>query len=140
VEPAAGISSLARHTVFGVVLRDGRRRISLLHRQGRSWAEIGEQVGQRSKIVTADRYTHALVEYREIDRAKLLARARAVQSPVRSSAASDGAFAEVFSASHLTRAAKPDAWLRGSSGSDASPMLAACPLCARSEQARESRG
>jgi integrase len=31
------------------------RRISLLHQQGSSWAEIGEQVGQRSKIVTADR-------------------------------------------------------------------------------------
>jgi integrase len=49
------------------------RRISLLHRQGASWAEVGELVGQRSRIVTADRYTHALVDYRELDRAKLLA-------------------------------------------------------------------
>jgi integrase len=51
------------------------RRISLLHRQGWTWAEIGDQVGQRSKIVTADRYTHALIDYREIDRGKLLERA-----------------------------------------------------------------
>jgi integrase len=58
------------------------RRISLLHHHGRSWAEIGELVGQRSKLVTADRYTHALVDYREIDRAKLLERARTVHTPV----------------------------------------------------------
>ena len=38
------------------------RRISLLHRQGESWADIGERVGQRSRVVTADRYTHALVD------------------------------------------------------------------------------
>jgi integrase len=52
------------------------RRISLLHRQGVSWAEIGERVGQRSRIVTADRYSHALVDAREIDQAKLLERVR----------------------------------------------------------------
>ena len=50
----------------------------LLHRQGESWAEIGERVGQRSKLVTADRYTHALIDYREIDRAKLLERVATV--------------------------------------------------------------
>ena len=55
-----------------------------MHREGRSWAEIGEQVGQRSRIVTADRYTHALLDYTEIDRAKLLKRVRAVQTPVQS--------------------------------------------------------
>lgn len=38
---------------------------------GRSWAEIGEQVGRRSRIVTADRYSHALIDYREVDRAVL---------------------------------------------------------------------
>jgi AAA ATPase-like protein len=43
------------------------RRISLLHRQGVSWAEIGEQVGQRSRV-TADIYSHALFDGREIDR------------------------------------------------------------------------
>jgi len=32
--------------------------------------------------VTADRYTHALVDYREIDRASLLERVRAVLHPV----------------------------------------------------------
>jgi integrase len=53
------------------------RRISLLHRQGHSWAEIGDAVGQRSRIVTADRYTHALVDYREVDREKLVARVTA---------------------------------------------------------------
>jgi integrase len=69
------------------------RRISLLHRDGRSWAEIGELVGQRSKIVTADRYTHALVDYREIDRAKLLARVRAVHSQVHTQDAKTAPFA-----------------------------------------------
>jgi integrase len=48
------------------------RRISLEHRKGRSWAEIGEAVGQRSKLVTADRYSHALVDYKEINYAKVL--------------------------------------------------------------------
>jgi integrase len=50
------------------------RRISLLHRQGRSWAEIGDLVGQRSKLVTADRYSHALIDCAEIDRVSLLSR------------------------------------------------------------------
>jgi integrase len=72
------------------------RRISLLHRQGRSWAEIGDLVGQRSRIVTADRYTHALVDYREVDRAKLLARARvvppSVPTPALQNAVGAGAF------------------------------------------------
>jgi hypothetical protein len=31
-------------------------------------------MGQRSKLVTADTYTHALIDSREVDRAKLLAR------------------------------------------------------------------
>lgn len=52
------------------------RRISLLHRQGESWAEIGAKVGQRNLSVTADRYTHAMLEYSEIDLSKLLDRAR----------------------------------------------------------------
>ena len=43
-----------------------------MHRQGISWAEIGELVGQRSRAVTADTYSHALVDSREIDRAALL--------------------------------------------------------------------
>jgi hypothetical protein len=72
------------------------RRISLLHRQGRSWAEIGELVGQRSRIVTADRYTHALVDYREIDRANLLDQARTEHTSVHPSRRSDPLFAGTF--------------------------------------------
>jgi integrase len=48
------------------------RRISLLHRQGRTWAEIGALVGQRSLKVTSDTYTHVLVDGRELDYATLL--------------------------------------------------------------------
>jgi len=59
------------------------RRISLWHRQGVSWAEIGERVGQRSKLVTADTYSHALIgDGREIERSKLLGRARRVHTSV----------------------------------------------------------
>ena len=51
-----------------------RRRISLLHHQGRTWAEIGALVGQRSPKVTSDTYTHVLVDGRELDYPALLAR------------------------------------------------------------------
>ncbi|MFL5962595.1 MAG: hypothetical protein ACJ757_06850 [Gaiellaceae bacterium] len=37
------------------------------------WAAIGERMGQRSKLVTADTYTHALIDSREVDRSRLLA-------------------------------------------------------------------
>jgi hypothetical protein len=47
-----------------------------------TWAEIGARVGQRNLSTTADIYTHVLMDYREIDRAKLLERVRAVHSPV----------------------------------------------------------
>jgi integrase len=50
------------------------RRISLLHRQGRTWAEIGALVGQRSLKVTSDTYTHVLIDSRELDYTALLAR------------------------------------------------------------------
>jgi|SRR5918994_4290984 integrase len=72
------------------------RRISLLHRQGVSWAEIGESVGQRSRVVTADRYSHALIDYREVDRAKLLERVRLVQTPVQTSDGETAPFAGAF--------------------------------------------
>jgi integrase len=49
------------------------RRISLLHRQGRSWAEIAKFVGQRKLSITADTYTHVLVEGDEIRLGELLA-------------------------------------------------------------------
>jgi integrase len=50
------------------------RRISFLHRQGRTWAEIGALVGQRSLKVTSDTYTHVLIDSRELDYAALLDR------------------------------------------------------------------
>jgi integrase len=52
------------------------RRISLLHRQGKSWAEIGALVGQRSARVTSDTYTHVLVDDRELDYRRLLGEER----------------------------------------------------------------
>jgi integrase len=48
------------------------RRISLLHLQGKPWARIGEFVGQRNLSVTADTYTHVLVDEAELDYAALL--------------------------------------------------------------------
>lgn len=38
------------------------RRISLWHREGLPWAEIGARVGQRALSVTADTYTHVLAD------------------------------------------------------------------------------
>ncbi len=49
------------------------RRISLWHRAGVSWAQIGEWAGQRDLATTANRYTHVVVG-REIDHAALLPR------------------------------------------------------------------
>ena len=49
------------------------RRISLWHRQGETWALIGARVGQRSLSVTADTYTHVLLDDRELDHASLVA-------------------------------------------------------------------
>jgi integrase len=56
------------------------RRISLKHHAGETWAEIGKAVGQRNLSVTADTYTHALLDYREVDRAKLLMRVERVHT------------------------------------------------------------
>jgi integrase len=53
------------------------RRISLWHRQGETWALIGARVGQRSLSVTADTYTHVLLDDRELDHATLLAQLNA---------------------------------------------------------------
>ena len=46
-------------------LRD--RRISLWHKAGLSWAEIGDSIGQRSRMVTADTYSFVIADYREVD-------------------------------------------------------------------------
>lgn len=72
------------------------RRISLLHHQGVSWAEIGARVGQRNLSTTANTYTHVLMDYREVDRAKLLERVQAVHTPVHTSDAERGALAATF--------------------------------------------
>ena len=49
------------------------RRISVWHRAGISWAEIGRWVGQRNISVTADTYTHVIADDRELDLFGLLA-------------------------------------------------------------------
>jgi integrase len=58
------------------------RRISLAHKQGKSWAEIGEAVGQRNLAVTANTYTHVMVDSCEVNRSELLGRVHAVPTPV----------------------------------------------------------
>jgi integrase len=63
---AAGVPLFSPHDLR-------HRRISLLHRQGRSWAEVARFVGQRKLSITADTYTHVLVDDREVDYAGLLA-------------------------------------------------------------------
>jgi integrase len=62
---AAGVPVFSPHDLR-------HRRISLLHRQGRSWAEIARFVGQRKLSVTADTYTHVLSDGRELDYEALL--------------------------------------------------------------------
>jgi integrase len=49
------------------------RRISLWHRQSVPWAQIGQWVGQTSLSMTADTYTHVLVDDAEVDRFGFLA-------------------------------------------------------------------
>ena len=43
------------------------RRISLLHLRGVPWARIGEFVGQRDLTVTANTYTHVMLDEGELD-------------------------------------------------------------------------
>ena len=62
---AAGVPVFSPHDLR-------HRRISLLHRQGRTWAEIGRFVGQRKLSVTADTYTHVLSDGREADYSSLV--------------------------------------------------------------------
>ena len=63
---AAGVPHFTPHDLR-------HRRVSLLHKQGRTWAEIGRFVGQKKISETADRYTHVLVDSREADYGELLA-------------------------------------------------------------------
>jgi integrase len=62
---AAGVPSFSPHDLR-------HRRISLLHLGGTPWARIGEHVGQRNVAITADTYTHVLVDETEIDYAALV--------------------------------------------------------------------
>lgn len=59
------------------------RRISLLHGQGRSWAEIGRLVGKRKLSITADTYTHVLSDGRELDYGQLCTRGGSSVAPAR---------------------------------------------------------
>jgi integrase len=71
-----GSRSLMKRKAAGIRLwspHDLRhRRISLLHLRGVPWARIGEFVGQRNLSVTADTYTHVLVDEAELDYGRLL--------------------------------------------------------------------
>ena len=48
------------------------RRISLLHLGGKPWAEVGALVGQRDLSVTANAYSHVILDRVEVDYAALL--------------------------------------------------------------------
>jgi integrase len=63
---AAGVPVFSPHDLR-------HRRISLLHHHGRSWAEIGALVGQRKLSITADTYTHVLIDGRELDYERMVA-------------------------------------------------------------------
>lgn len=73
---AAGVPSFSPHDLR-------HRRISLLHLRGVPWAVIGEQVGQKSLAVTANTYTHVLVDRAEVDYTQLLETGRPVLPSVR---------------------------------------------------------
>jgi integrase len=62
---AAGVPTFSPHDLR-------HQRISLLHLGGVPWARIGEHMGQRNLAVTANTYTHVLVDETEIDYAELL--------------------------------------------------------------------
>ena len=62
---AAGVPLFSPHDLR-------HRRISLLHLSGVPWARIGEFVGQRNLAVTANTYTHVLMDETELEYAALL--------------------------------------------------------------------
>jgi integrase len=62
---AAGIPLFSPHDLR-------HRRISLLHLRGVPWARIGEFVGQRNLAVTANTYSHVLIDEAEVDYAGLV--------------------------------------------------------------------
>jgi integrase len=67
---AAGVPTFSPHDLR-------HRRISLLHLRGVPWARIGEHVGQRNLAVTANTYSHVLIDEAEVDYLELLERDRA---------------------------------------------------------------
>jgi integrase len=50
------------------------RRVSLLHADGVSWADIGERVGHGDIVTTARTYTHVVPDRAELDYAALVPR------------------------------------------------------------------
>ena len=48
------------------------RRLSLWHMEGVPFAEAARRVGQRNLSVTADTYSHVVLDRREVDRAACL--------------------------------------------------------------------
>jgi integrase len=62
---AAGVPVFSPHDLR-------HRRISLLHLAGVPWATIGQHVGQRNLAVTANTYTHVLVDETELNYSNLL--------------------------------------------------------------------
>jgi hypothetical protein len=54
------------------------------------------RVGQRNISTTADVYSHVLMDYREIDRAKLLGRVRTAHTRMHTSEAETASFAAPF--------------------------------------------
>ena len=63
---AAGIPLFSPHDLR-------HRRISLLHLRGVPWARIADFVGQKDLTVTANTYTHVMVDEAEVEYARLLA-------------------------------------------------------------------
>jgi integrase len=62
---AAGIPLFSPHDLR-------HRRISLLHLRGVPWARIGEFVGQRNLAVTANTYSHVMIDETELDYERML--------------------------------------------------------------------
>ena len=62
---AAGVPTFSPHALR-------HRRISLEHLRGVPWARIGESVGQRNLAVTANTYSHVLVDESELDYSTIL--------------------------------------------------------------------
>jgi integrase len=63
---AAGVPTFSPHDLR-------HRRISLLHLGGMPWARIGALVGQRDLSVTANTYSHVLIDEDEVEYSALLA-------------------------------------------------------------------